>query len=115
MPQSLKSVNVITLFVEDELRSKAFYEQIFDVVGAMTGSANLETAETVKELQDALVSSYTPQEMADLRAMVHSDHIYSRLVQSLAPMVYGHEVVKKGITGYPTGSYSLSYDITGIK
>ena len=25
------------------------------------------------------------------------------------------EVVKKGITGYPTGSYSLSYDITGIK
>lgn len=71
--------------------------QIFDVVGAMTGSANLETAETVKELQDALVSSYTPQEMADLRAMVHSDHIYSRLVQSLAPMVYGHEVVKKGI------------------
>ncbi len=25
------------------------------------------------------------------------------------------EVVKKGITGYPTGSYSLSYDVTGIK
>ena len=25
------------------------------------------------------------------------------------------EVVKKGITGYPTGSYSLSYNVTGIK
>jgi peptide/nickel transport system substrate-binding protein len=25
------------------------------------------------------------------------------------------EVVKKGITGYPKGSYSLSYDVTGIK
>jgi peptide/nickel transport system substrate-binding protein len=25
------------------------------------------------------------------------------------------EVVKKGITGYPTGSYSLSYDVTGIR
>jgi len=24
------------------------------------------------------------------------------------------QVVRKGITGYPTGSYSLSYDITGI-
>jgi len=29
--------------------------------------------------------------------MVHSDKIYSRLVQSLAPMVYGHEIVKKGL------------------
>ncbi len=25
------------------------------------------------------------------------------------------EVVRKGITGYPTGSYSLSYNVTGIK
>jgi peptide/nickel transport system substrate-binding protein len=25
------------------------------------------------------------------------------------------EVVKKGVSGYPTGSYSLSYDVTGIK
>jgi catechol 2,3-dioxygenase-like lactoylglutathione lyase family enzyme len=37
MPQSLKSVNVITLFVEDALRSKEFYEGIFDVVGADEG------------------------------------------------------------------------------
>ncbi|KAK4031748.1 MCM2/3/5 family-domain-containing protein [Parachaetomium inaequale] len=71
--------------------------QIIDVVGAMTGSNNLETAETVKELQDAVLASYTQEEIADLRAMVHSDHIYGRLVQSLAPMVYGHEIVKKGI------------------
>ena len=71
--------------------------QIVDVVSAMTGSAALETAETVKELQDAVLVSYTQDEIADLRAMVHSDHIYARLVQSLAPMVYGHEVVKKGI------------------
>jgi lactoylglutathione lyase len=31
MSQSLKSINVITLFVEDEQRSKAFYERLFDV------------------------------------------------------------------------------------
>ncbi len=37
MAQSLKSVNVITLFVEDQLRSKEFYEQIFDVVGVDEG------------------------------------------------------------------------------
>ncbi len=37
MTQSLKSVNVITLFVEDPLRSKEFYERIFDVVGIDEG------------------------------------------------------------------------------
>jgi lactoylglutathione lyase len=29
--ESLKSVGAITLFVEDPVRSKAFYEQVFDV------------------------------------------------------------------------------------
>ena len=29
--------------------------------------------------------------------MINSDHIYSRLVESIAPTVYGHEIVKKGI------------------
>ncbi|KAK4125440.1 MCM-domain-containing protein [Parathielavia appendiculata] len=71
--------------------------QIVDVVGSLTGSAKLETAETLEELQEAVLASYTQEEIADLRAMVHSSHIYSRLVQSLAPMVYGHEIVKKGI------------------
>ncbi len=37
MTQPLKSVNVITLFVEDPLRSKEFYERIFDVLGAAEG------------------------------------------------------------------------------
>jgi catechol 2,3-dioxygenase-like lactoylglutathione lyase family enzyme len=37
MTQALKSVNVITLFVGDPLRSKEFYEQIFDVVGVDEG------------------------------------------------------------------------------
>ncbi|KAK4099309.1 MCM-domain-containing protein [Parathielavia hyrcaniae] len=71
--------------------------QIVDVVGSLTGSAKLETAQTLEELQEAVLASYTQEEIADLRAMVHSSHIYSRLVQSLAPMVYGHEIVKKGI------------------
>jgi catechol 2,3-dioxygenase-like lactoylglutathione lyase family enzyme len=31
MPQSLKSVNAITLFVEDQQRSKEFYERVFDL------------------------------------------------------------------------------------
>jgi catechol 2,3-dioxygenase-like lactoylglutathione lyase family enzyme len=37
MAQSLRSVNVITLFVEDPLRSKEFYERIFDAAGVDEG------------------------------------------------------------------------------
>ncbi|KAF3024845.1 hypothetical protein G7054_g10860 [Neopestalotiopsis clavispora] len=67
-----------------------------DIIGSLT-QANAESAETVDEAQQAVLSSMTPAEIDELREMVHSDHIYSRLVQSLAPMVYGHEIVKKGI------------------
>ena len=49
------------------------------------------------EAQEAYLQSLTPAEIDDLKIMVHSDHIYSRLVNSLAPMVYGHEIVKKGL------------------
>ena len=34
MAQSLKSVNAITLFVEDQQRSKEFYERVFEVAAA---------------------------------------------------------------------------------
>ncbi|KAL2022597.1 hypothetical protein VTK56DRAFT_4941 [Thermocarpiscus australiensis] len=71
--------------------------QIADIVASLTGSQRVETAESIAELQQAVLTSYTPQEMADLRAMVHCDRIYGRLVQSIAPMIYGHEIVKKGI------------------
>jgi catechol 2,3-dioxygenase-like lactoylglutathione lyase family enzyme len=37
MAQSLTSVNVITLFVEDLQRSKEFYERVFEVAGADEG------------------------------------------------------------------------------
>ena len=47
--------------------------------------------------QEAFLASLTQSEIDELKRMVHSDHIYSRLVNSLAPMVYGHEIVKKGL------------------
>ncbi|OIW32096.1 MCM-domain-containing protein [Coniochaeta ligniaria NRRL 30616] len=71
--------------------------QIADIVGSLTQGSGIETAESVKEAQDAVLASYTQAEIEDLRQMVHSDMIYGRLVQSLAPMVYGHEIVKKGL------------------
>ncbi|KND91472.1 DNA replication licensing factor mcm6 [Tolypocladium ophioglossoides CBS 100239] len=68
-----------------------------DIINALTQNNAAEGAESVEEAQAAVLASMNPSEIEDLRAMVHGDHIYSRMVQSIAPMVYGHEVVKKGI------------------
>ncbi|KAN0063015.1 MCM DNA helicase complex subunit mcm6 [Thecaphora frezii] len=46
---------------------------------------------------ETLMDSLTDAEREELEAMVLSDDIYSRLVHSIAPTVYGHEIVKKGI------------------
>ena len=53
--------------------------------------------DTGERAQEAYLETLTHAEIEDLKWMVHSDKIYSRLVQSLAPMVYGHEIVKKGL------------------
>ena len=37
----------------------------------------------------AFARSLTEPELDELKAMVHSDYIYSRLVESIAPTVYG--------------------------
>ncbi|RMD43505.1 hypothetical protein DV735_g1667, partial [Chaetothyriales sp. CBS 134920] len=49
------------------------------------------------EAQNAFLETLSPAEVDDLRYMVQGERIYSRIVQSLAPMVYGHEIVKKGL------------------
>ncbi|KAH9947165.1 MCM-domain-containing protein [Amylocystis lapponica] len=45
----------------------------------------------------AFARSLTEPEFEELKGMLESDHIYSRLVESIAPTVYGHEIVKKGL------------------
>ena len=46
---------------------------------------------------ETFLQTLTDPEREELETMVHSDYIYSRLVSSIAPTVYGHEVVKKGL------------------
>ncbi|ORY81338.1 MCM2/3/5 family-domain-containing protein [Protomyces lactucae-debilis] len=50
-----------------------------------------------EEEQNEFLNSLTQAEIDELKEMVHSDHIYSKLVNSIAPTVYGHEIIKKGI------------------
>ncbi|KAG8852536.1 MCM DNA helicase complex subunit mcm6 [Tulasnella sp. 330] len=50
-----------------------------------------------REDQQEFLNSLSDPERDDLQRMVESDHIYSRLVESIAPTVFGHEIVKKGL------------------
>ncbi|CAN6669804.1 DNA replication licensing factor Mcm6p [Trichomonascus vanleenenianus] len=50
-----------------------------------------------EEEQDEFLNSLTQAEVDELKKMVHNDHIYSQLVDSIAPTVWGHEIIKKGI------------------
>ncbi|KAF7562777.1 hypothetical protein G7046_g1353 [Stylonectria norvegica] len=70
---------------------------VTDIVNALTQNQVSEGEETAEDAQATVLASMNRSEIDELRAMVHGDHIYSRLVQSIAPMVYGHEVVKKGL------------------
>jgi len=51
----------------------------------------------VEDNGQTFIQSLTEPEFDELKSMIDSDHIYSRLVESIAPTVYGHEIVKKGL------------------
>ena len=53
--------------------------------------------ESGEDPQAEYLQALSQADINDLREMVHKPNIYMRLVNSLAPMVYGHEVVKKGL------------------
>lgn len=52
---------------------------------------------TGEQAQQDYLDTLTTAEIDDLREMVHTPNIFMRLVDSIAPMVYGHSVVKKGL------------------
>ncbi|KAI9813700.1 MAG: MCM DNA helicase complex subunit mcm6 [Thelocarpon impressellum] len=68
-----------------------------NIMASLNQTAAADPQEGGDRAQEAFLNSLTPSEIEELKRMVHSDHIYSRLVNSLAPMVYGHEIVKKGL------------------
>lgn len=70
---------------------------ISSIINAEADGAQDDDDGTGEEAQNRFLQSLTPMEIEDLKKMVHSDHIYSRLVNSIAPTVYGHEIIKKGI------------------
>lgn len=61
-----------------------------------------------EKAQEALLQSLTPYEVQDLKKLVHSEYIYGRLVDSIAPTIYGHQQVKKGLLLQLIGGVSKS-------
>ncbi|KAJ1969178.1 MCM DNA helicase complex subunit mcm6 [Dispira parvispora] len=69
-------------------------------VGASASNLWLEGSDGTEEEEDqaTLLSRFTQEEMDDLRQMKEQEStIYHKLIQSLAPTVFGHEEVKKGL------------------
>jgi peptide/nickel transport system substrate-binding protein len=69
---------------------------------------------TVQSLLKQADAAPTDQQSNDLYHQV-LEQINKDAVNDWLFLLPRLEVVKKGITGYPKGSYSLSYDVTGIK
>jgi DNA replication licensing factor MCM6 len=65
-------------------------------VSSISGK-DLDEGEDDSSSLETFLSNLTPYEVNDLRDMVSDRNVYSKLVQSICPTVYGHEVVKKGI------------------
>ncbi|KAG0142065.1 hypothetical protein CROQUDRAFT_725310 [Cronartium quercuum f. sp. fusiforme G11] len=66
-------------------------------VSSLLTSSDPDIVSDNQENRKEFLNALTDQEVEELREMVHSADIYSRLVRSIAPTVYGHEIVKKGI------------------
>ncbi|GMM36029.1 MCM DNA helicase complex subunit [Saccharomycopsis crataegensis] len=63
----------------------------------MNSHANGSKIDNEKQEQEDYLNSLTQDELRELQIMVRDDHIYDNLVKSIAPAVYGHETVKKGV------------------
>ncbi|KAJ5599778.1 DNA replication licensing factor mcm6 [Penicillium hetheringtonii] len=65
--------------------------------------------------QEAFLQSLTPTEVQDLKRLVHSEYIYSRLVDSIAPMIWGHRQIKKGLLLQLIGGVSKETQAESLK
>lgn len=89
------------LGVRDLTYKIAFYAcHVSSLVNKSNGNDNYDTNEVDFQGpgdQELFLTSLNDVEVAQLKEMVKDEHVYDKLVKSIAPAVFGHEVVKKGI------------------
>ncbi|KAL1303552.1 hypothetical protein AAFC00_006922 [Neodothiora populina] len=71
--------------------------QATNILTSLNQSSPSDSDMSGEDAQREYLSTLTRAEVSDLKNMVHSPNIFMRLVESLAPMVHGHTVVKKGL------------------
>ncbi|KAI3553801.1 MCM2/3/5 family protein [Colletotrichum abscissum] len=71
--------------------------QVADVISSLTQNNGNDTSESVDDIQAAIVAGWNPAEIEELRQLVSEKNLLDRLVASIAPTVYGHNTIKKGI------------------
>lgn len=86
-----------SLGVRDLTYKLAFYA--CHVTSLVNKNGNDQTQEDFQGSndQEIFLTSLTDEEISQLKDMVKDEHVYHKLVQSVAPAVFGHDVVKKGI------------------
>ncbi|KAJ9623248.1 MCM DNA helicase complex subunit mcm6 [Taxawa tesnikishii (nom. ined.)] len=77
--------------------SQALKGKAADIMVSLDQQNEADAEGDDRDAQQKLLETMTPSEIEDLKNMVHMPNIFMRLVDSLAPMVYGHSVVKKGL------------------
>ncbi|KAJ6539697.1 MCM2/3/5 family-domain-containing protein [Mycena capillaripes] len=87
-----------SLGVRDLQYKTAFLACMVTDSDSRRGATNVRGEEDVGEDSgNAFLETLTEPEFDELKTMIDGDHIYDRLVSSIAPTVYGHEIVKKGL------------------
>lgn len=71
--------------------------QASNILASLNQAQAMESDKSGEEAQSEYLSTLTPAEIQDLKDMVHKPNIFMRLVDSIAPTVYGHQVIKKGL------------------
>jgi DNA replication licensing factor MCM6 len=64
---------------------------------AKPGSSVLRSEEDDDEPMEVLLQSFTKEEREQIKDMKNQPRLYNRMVESIAPSVYGHDEVKRGI------------------
>lgn len=89
------------LGVRDLTYKLAFYAcHVASIVAKASDSAELGEKELEYQgpnEQEVFLNSLSDAEVSQLKEMVKDEYVYDKLVRSIAPAVFGHDTIKKGI------------------
>lgn len=87
-----------SLGVRDLTYKLAFYAcHVSSLVNKPSDNGNSNEEEQGPNDQEVFLNSLSDSEVTQLKDMVKDEHVYDKLVRSVAPAVFGHETIKKCI------------------